>query len=107
MARADTDFHDTIPTFVDPSMPPDDAPPAPPPAPVAVAADAPRSLRSKPNPREQALSDLAHAWWRRLPRELQPHELCILYPRIANRFNRCCKVAYFTSVQLVYFHLSW
>ena len=89
MARADEDFHDTVPTFVDPSMPDDDAPAAAPPTPVAVLADAPRSQRSKPNPREQALSNLAHAWWRRLPRELQPHELCILYPRIANRIALC------------------
>ncbi len=46
-------------------------------------------LRSPPGPRDLSLSDLTHTWWRKLPPALQPHELCILYPHIANRIALC------------------
>ena len=40
---------------------------------------------------EQAdsLSPDTHAWVRSLPRHVLPFELCIAYPRIANRMARC------------------
>ena len=45
--------------------------------------------RDRPNHRDNALSQSSLAWFESLPLPLRPKQLCVLYPRIANRLALC------------------
>jgi hypothetical protein len=45
-------------------------------------------LRAPVRQRDEVLSDAAHAWVQRLAVDLQPHNLCACFPRIANQLAR-------------------
>jgi hypothetical protein len=45
--------------------------------------------RDPPSHRDNALSQIARAWFESLPVPLRPRHLCVHYPRIANRLALC------------------
>ncbi len=55
------------------------------------------ALRSTPNPRDQTLSNVAKDWWCKLAPDLHPQELCLRYPRVANRLALCWNDAELTE----------
>jgi len=46
-------------------------------------------MRRPPRHTDEALTGTARVWLRKLPVGRRPHQLCALYPRVANRIAWC------------------